>query len=527
MEWIPWILLGLLLIEHCIFLPNLFRRAEVPHWHGYVPIFNLYSWLKVIGRPWYWIFLMIIPGINLWMLVIMHVELGIVFGQRSTAEQWQHGALPWIALPRLSKSNAEHVGPRDWSKTKKSTNREWGESILWALIVATIVRTFMFEAFMIPTGSMEGSMLVGDYLYVSKTAYGPKTPQTPVSIPLIHNAIPGGMKPSYTEWFSLPYFRIPGFGEVQRYDAVVFNFPHGDTIIVDSFLAGHDYYERLRSKAIEFAKNDVAVYASDPAPYENMARRSLEKQYGLRARPLDKSENYVKRCVGLPGETISASEGLISINNKELTPPEGVQFNYKINFASPEDLKRAQKVLELTNIDKLASNGGLECIWALTAEEKAQLEESELVQSIERIDLSYHRGRMSLFPNAYHPEFNEWDADNFGPITIPNRGMTVELNERNLLMYERAITQYEGHDLTLNDGEIHIDGKPASEYTFELDYYWMMGDNRHNSADSRFWGFVPETHIVGKASFVWFSKQNKAQHGESKIRWNRMFRSVK
>ena len=527
MEWIPWLLLAALLIEHCVFLPRLLQQAGQTAWHGYIPFLNYVAWLRAIERPWYWVFLLVVPGINLLMWVIMHVELGIVFGQRSTADQWKQGALPWIFMPQLSLQSQEYVGARDWSKTKKSTGREWGESILWALVVASIVRTFVFEAFMIPTGSMEGSMLVGDYLYVSKTSYGPKVPQTPVSIPLIHNAIPGSMIPSYTEWFALPYKRLPGLGKVERYDAVVFNFPHGDTIIVDPQWAGHDYYGILRMEAIKRAKGDVPAYVADSDRYQAEARALLDRQFGIRPRPLDKTENYVKRCVALPGETISASDGQVYIDGQALEPPAGVQFEYRIVFASPMEKRRAHQGLGLTNIDGSASDRGLEVIWALTDAERNQLDESGMATSIERVDLSYRRGRLELFPNAYMPEFNAWDPDNFGPITLPNRGMTIELNERNLAMYSRAISTYEGHDLEVRDGAVFIDGQPASSYTFGLDYYWMMGDNRHRSADSRMWGFVPETHIVGRASFVWFSKANQAQHGFNKIRWDRMFKSVK
>ena len=527
MELIPWILLGTLLIEHVIFLPGLFDRAGLNKTHGFIPGVNYWTWLKVIGRPWYWLFLLVIPGVNLIMLVIMHVELGIAFGERSTVDQWKQGALPLIFLPVLSRSGFKYVGPRDWNNLKKSTGREWGESILWALVVATIVRTFIFEAFMIPTASMEGSMLVGDYLYVSKTSYGPKVPQTPVSVPLIHNALPGSMLPSYTEWFALPFKRLPGIGEVERYDAVVFNFPHGDTIVVDPQWAGHDYYAILRMEAIKRAGGNVETYVSNPAQYEAQARAALQNRFGIRARPLDKTENYVKRCVALPGETISAEDGQLFINGEALDPPDGVQYEYSITFPSPMEKRRAHKGLGLTNIDGSMENRTLEAVWALTEEEKTQLENSGMATAIERADLKHRRGRLEIFPNEYMPEFNEWDPDNFGPITLPARGMTVELTPRNIALYRRAISTYEGHELEFTGDEVRIDGQSASTYTFGLNYYWMMGDNRHRSADSRMGGFVPETHVVGRASFVWFSKQNAAQHGESKIRWDRMFKSVK
>ena len=527
MELIPWILLGILLLEHIVFLPALFERAGLNKTHGFIPGLNYWTWLKAIGRPWYWIILLVIPGVNLIMLVIMHVELGIAFGERSTVDQWKQGALPWVFLPVLSRSGFKYVGKRDWTNIKKSTGREWGESILWALVVATVVRTFIFEAFMIPTGSMEGSMLVGDYLYVSKTSYGPKVPQTPVSVPLIHNALPGSMVPSYTEWFALPYKRLPGIREVERYDAVVFNFPHGDTIVVDPQWAGHDYYAILRMEAIKRAGGNVETYVNDPAPYEAQARAALEKRFGIRARPLDKTENYVKRCVALPGETISA-EGRAAVHQRRSIGSAGrcpVRVHHHLSI--PHGKAPSHKGLGLTNIDGSMENRALEAVWALTEEEKTQLENSGMATSIERVDLSYRRGRLEMFPNAYLPEFNAWDPDNFGPITLPSRGMTIELTPRNIALYRRAISTYEGHDLEIVGDDVRIDGQPATTYTFGLDYYWMMGDNRHRSADSRMWGFVPETHIVGRASFVWFSKQNAAQHGESKIRWDRMFKSVK
>ncbi len=530
MNILPWILLALLVIEHLIFLPKLFKRAGQVAWHGAVPGLNYWTWLKVIERPWYWIFLLLVPGINLAMLVIMQIELGIVFNQQSAAQQWKMGVLPWAFLPLLSKSNDKYVGRRDWTKKKKSVGREWGESILWALIVATIVRTFFFEAFTIPTASMEGSMLVGDYLYVSKTSYGAKVPQTPFSIPLIHNAIPGGLTPSYTSWFSLPFKRLPGWKDIERYDAVVFNFPHGDSIVIDPQLVGHDYYGILRREAIAQCRGDLDLFESERATYLNSARQTMADKYGITSRPLDKLENYVKRCVGLPGETIEVIQGTIHINGEALSPPEGVQFEYRAHFNSQMDARRAIQGLDLTNVDLGSARmvgDQLEVILALTDSEEAALRAGSLVQSLEKMDVSGRRGSTEMFPNVRSAEFNQWDPDNIGPILLPQEGLTIQLDSRNIDLYRRVIDVYEGHDLQEENGSIFIDGKESTSYTFELDYYWMMGDNRHRSADSRMWGFVPSTHVVGRASFIWFSKQNEAQHGESKIRWDRMFRSVK
>lgn len=534
---IPWILLGLLCVEHVVFLPRLFKRAGLTAWHGYVPGLNYVTWLRMIGRPWYWIFTLLAPGINLIMLTIMHVEAGLVFGQRSTNDQWKMGGLPWLGLAQLAgKEEAQYVGRRDWSKTKKSALREWGESILWAVVVASIVRSFVFEAFTIPTGSMEGSMLVGDYLYVSKTAYGPKVPQTPFTLPFIHNVVPGTMMPSYTRWFSLPYKRLPGLGDVERYDAVVFNFPHGDTIVVDPYLAGHDYYGILRSRAIEHAGGDREAFLASPDVHLSAVRKSLSKQYGIQGRPLDKMENYVKRCVGLPGETLEVRDRIVHINGEALEAPQGAQFDYNVKFPDGRTFSHFYKELGLTLLDVSVPNAaqyvasakraGSEFTLplALTEKEKSAMEQGGLI--VERSDYSGYQGSLSMFPNVPSAEFDTWDPDNYGPVMIPAAGQSVELNERNLALYSRVISVYEGHMLEQRPDGVYIDGEKSNAYTFSQDYYWMMGDNRHHSADSRMWGFVPENHVVGKASFIWFSKQNVAQHGEKKIRWNRMFKGI-
>lgn len=530
MSLIPWILLGIICIEHIIFIPKLIKKYGGTVWHGYVPFLNALAILKMNGRPWYWALFLIFPGVNLIMLTIMHVELGIVFGKRTTKEQWIMGALPWVGLVKLSMECPEYVGPRVWTKVGKSSFREWGEAILWAVVVASVFRTYMFETFTIPTGSMEGSMLVGDYLVVNKFSYGPKVPHTPFSMPLVHNALPGSMTPSYTSWFSLPYKRLPGFGSVERGDAVVFSFPPGDTIFVDKQLAGHDYYGLLRREGIKFAGSDPAKFSKNPELYLSKARKLAEKRPGLRQRPIDKKEHYVKRCIGLPGETLSIVDRQVYINGEALENPENLQFEYFVEFSNKMKAQQAMKLLELTNQDLGSSQAtayGFKTIMALTNSEVDILEGSGLTPSIELLSTDHRKGTLEVFPNTYSEEFNEWTPDNFGPILIPKAGVTVELNERNMALYRRVISVYDGNNLEETADGIFINGELTTSYTFKQDHYWMMGDNRHRSADSRMWGFVPEDHIVGRADVVWFSKQNEAQHGESKIRLNRMFKTVK
>jgi signal peptidase I len=461
----------------------------------------------------------------------MHVELGIAFGLRSTKEQWLMGALPWIGIAQLSIGDHKYVGPRNWSKTKKSVFRDWGEALLWATIVASAFRIFSFEPFTIPTGSMEGSMLVGDYLFVNKLSYGPKVPQTPFTLPFVHNSLPRSLTPSYTSWFSLPYMRLPGIRDVERYDAVVFSFPPGDSIFVDPNLVGHDYYGLLRREGIKEAGGNIEKFSKNPELYLSKVRKRAMKRPGLAARPLDKKENYVKRCIGLPGDSLSVIDRQVYINGEAIDNPEHLQYEYKVLFSSQMKFAKSMKLLGLTNVDvnaKQRTNSGFIAFVQLTNHEEKILKESGLTQSIEIMSTDNRKGTLSMFPNTYNDEFNEWTPDDIGPIYIPKKGRNIDLNSRNLAMYRRVITAFEGHDLVENsDGTVLIDGELRSSYTFEQDCYWMMGDNRHNSADSRMWGFVPEDHVIGCASFTWFSKQNKAQHGESKIRWNRMFKTVK
>ena len=530
MSLIPWILLGIICLEHLIFIPKLIKKFGGTVWHGYVPGLNALAILKMNGRPWYWALFLLVPGVNLIMLTIMHVELGIVFGKRTTKDQYLMGALPWVGLPQLANSDAEYVGPRVWTKVKKGQIREWGEAILWAVVVASVFRTYSFETFTIPTGSMEGSMLVGDYLIVNKMTYGAKLPETPFAVPLVHNVLPGTMTPSYTSWFSLPYYRLPGFRDIERGDAVVFNFPPGDTIIVDPVYAGHDYYGILRSQALRSANNDLVKFSEDPEKYISPIRNKAKSRPGLMQRPIDKKENYVKRCIGLPGETLQIIDRQVHIDGVAIANPDNLQYEYIVSFDSRRKAESAYKSLGLTKEDmgdQVQVESGIGLIIALTNSEVELLKNSGAANSVELLSTVNRKGTLSMFPNVYDEEFNEWTPDDLGPIYIPKAGETVELTERNMHLYRRVISVYDRHELEETENGIFIDGELATEYTFEQNYYWMMGDNRHRSADSRMWGFVPFDHVVGRASFTWFSKMNTAQHGESGIRWDRMLKSVK
>ena len=550
MNLIPWILLFLLIAIQCATTPALMKRSglefKLP---GFIPILHFLPLLKIIGRPWYWFLLLLVPGVNLIMLVIVNVEVGIVFNQRSTASQWKFGALPWYALYELAfkKNEEKYTGPRNWKDKKKSWGREWGEAILFAVVAASIIRSFTFEAFTIPTPSMEASMKVGDYLFVDKFTYGTRLPMTPVSIPFFHNAIPGGLTNSYLDWFSLPYMRTPGFGKVERFDPVVFNFPNGDTVLIDPYYVGHNYYELLRNEAITLAGGNIYTYLSDKSKYEAMARNNFNdkkvckscrentpggrgnlKIGGTRYRPLDKKEMYIKRCIGLPWETLEVRDGQVFINGSAIENKAGMMWNYLISVSSPSAISKLQRDFGKLNSElQMMNQEGNLLLVPLTSDEAYKMKGMTAdFPSVVQFQDTTSDNSLSIYPNSADYPFSEWSSDRFGPLTMPAEGMTIEMSHDAFVRYSRVIGAYEGNTITEKDGKIFINGQEAATYTFKQNYYFMMGDNRHHSADSRFWGFVPEDHIVGKAVFTWFSKENMDYHGSNKIRWDRIFHLV-
>ncbi len=356
-------------------------------------------------------------------------------------------------------------------KKKKSEVRSWIDAIGFAVIAATILRTFLIEAYTIPTSSMEKSMLIGDFLFVSKVAYGPRVPMTPIAFPLVHHTMPIGNGKSYTEAVQLPYHRMKGLGEIKRNDCVVFNWP-AETL----------------------------------------------------GRPVDKKENYVKRCVGVPGDKIELIDAQLMVNDAPQEEPEGMKKQWHYNVSTKGTGLNPNILYEKYDI----TEGGYgrnknEYNLTLTNESRDAIQNFTNVTSVKR---QYEKGGIYadyIFP---HDKNFKWNVDNFGPITVPAAGETVSITTENLSIYKDIIERYENNKLEVVAGEIYINDKVATTYTFAMDYFWMMGDNRHNSADSRFWGFVPENHIVGKALFVWMSWDKNAK-GLNKIRWNRLFSSVK
>lgn len=377
---------------------------------------------------------------------------------------------------------------------------EWVNAIIFATVVASLVHIFIFQMYVIPTSSMEKSLLIGDYLYVSKVAYGPQMPNTPLSFPFVHHTMPfSKTKKSFSEAVKWPYHRLKGLGKIERNDVVVFNFPAGDTVLVEN--PEVTYYDVLRSYEQSSGKEE--------------GRRRLFDEYTVITRPVDKRENYIKRCVGIPGDTLSVVNGQVYIDGVPQEPIPGKQSMYLVQTSSPF----SQYAIENLGNPEYSGNGSAYYMY-LTDEAADQVKALKNVISIRKYIYAPN--------NDVFPQWGDarWSQDNYGPIWIPRKGATVELTAENLPLYRRIIETYEGHELEVCDGKIYIDGAQAQRYTFGMDYYWMMGDNRHNSADSRFWGFVPEDHIVGKASFVWLSLDANKSF-PANIRWDRLFKKVR
>ena len=408
----------------------------------------------------------------------------------------------------------------------------WVDALVFALVAVYFINLFFFQNFVIPSSSLEKSLLTGDYLFVSKVSYGPRIPETPLSMPLTQHTLPIINTKSYIEWPHWDYRRVKGLGHVKLNDIVVFNYPAGDTLCSADAYKDQDYYalcsyigkSLLASQGMEQpdlkAMNPVAQrdYLESVMAMGRKYMKDNPVEYGeIITRPTDRRENYVKRCVGLPGQTLQIKNRIVYLNGKANKEPDNVQYSYyvKLKGQMPTEL---MDELGISNEDMASLNqyGYL----PLTQKVAKKLAARKDIVADIRLNTDAQTG--DLYPlNAY----TGWTRDNYGPVWIPKKGATVKLNMKNIAVYERPIRAYEHNDLKVKDGQIYINGRLAHSYTFKMDYYWMMGDNRHNSADSRYWGFVPEDHIVGKPIFIWWS-HNPDHPGFSGIRWSRLFNFV-
>ncbi len=419
----------------------------------------------------------------------------------------------------------------NWSFWKSRTKKnnvvvEWLDALIFAVVAVSIINIFLFQNYKIPTPSMEGSLLVGDHLYVSKTAYGPRTPNTPLAVPFLPNTVLGGK--SYLEWIQKPYKRLKGFSDVKRDDIVVFNFPASDTVALEKsdhkiYAKGNfDYFDLVRDEAYGLMLADSARngFTRPASVYEDYVRKQIAERYDVETRPIDRRDNYIKRCVAIAGETIQVVDNDVIVNGQPQKEFEGLQRWYSvrtngtpINPRSLEPLGVGREMADVRNNPNYT--------FPLNLDAADQIKALPGVVSVTPRNL-YSDGEYDrdIFP---HDSRYSWNLEFFGPLTIPAKGQTVEINSLTLPLYRRIIEAYEQNKVEIKGDQILINDQPASTYTFEMDYYFMMGDNRHNSADSRFWGFVPVDHVIGKPRLIWLS-MDKEYGG---VRWDRMFRIVR
>lgn len=461
------------------------------------------------------------------------VKFGIVLALYLIFILWLKSWLGIVVIPFIFDAYITKKIPWTWWKESKNnmvrTVMGWVDAIVFALVAVYFVNLYFFQNYVIPSSSLEKSLLVGDYLFVSKMSYGARVPQTPLHMPLTQHTMPLFGGKSYIEWPKWDYKRVDGLGKVQLNDIVVFNFPAGDTVATK--IPAEDIYRlsyqagKELSNPVDLSKLSLEQQREAYDYYYSVGRKYINDNPGsfgeIISRPVDRRENYVKRCVGLPGQTLEIKNRIVYLDNQPNKEPDNVQYRYYVQTTRPLPADLC-KELGISNEDLMGyyQDQSVYNI-PLTAKAKAALlGRKDLVKAIKDVPGDDAGG---LYPVN---KLTNWTTDNYGPVWIPKKGESISLNLDNLPIYERPIHVYEGNDLMVKDGKIFINGKETTSYTFKMDYYWMMGDNRHNSADSRFWGFVPEDHIVGKPIFIWLSLDQDRGWADGKIRWNRLFKFV-
>jgi len=475
-----WFIFFLLIqVIHFLGTWKLYKKAGKKSWQAIVPIYNAVVLMRIIKRPVWWVFLLFIPIINLLMFPVIWVETSRSYGKNKNID-----TLLAIVLLGFYNFYLNYFAKISYVENRSLKTRtefgEWVSSIIFAIVAATLVHTYFMQPYTIPTSSLEKTLLVGDFLFVSKFHYGARTPMTVVAAPMVHDTLPLAKLRSYLKKPQLPYFRLPGFENIKRNEIVVFNWP-ADTV--------------------RFFRDHSNIHVD---------------------KPIDKKSNYVKRCVGIPGDSLEIKNGYIFINGKRTVLPDRAkpQYFHKVivsNGFNPQSLMTRYQSTELGG----GNNG--EYYVNLTDANARKLKNNPLVKSVIKDISPKGSYNKSIFP---HSSLYPWSIDNYGPIYIPKAGKTVKLNLKTLPLYKRIIEVYEHNNLTINGHKIFINGKIANTYTFKQNYYWMMGDNRHNSEDARYWGYVPYDHVVGKPVFIWFSWDTNGKGLANKIRWNRIFTTV-
>ena len=485
-QWFVFFLL--VQVVHYLGTWKLYVAAGRKSWEAAIPVYNSIVLMKIINRPTWYTVLFFVPIVNLIMFPVVWVETLRSFGKNSTLDTFLGVATFGLYIYYVNYTQELHY-ISDRSLKPKNTTADTISSLLFAVVVATIVHTYFIQPYTIPSSSLEKSLLIGDFLFVSKMNYGARVPMTTVAAPMVHDTLPFVHTKSYSFLPQLPYFRFPGFEKIKNNDIVVFNWPR-DTLF-NMYLPADKRYDK----------------------------------------PIDKKTNYVKRCVGIPGDSLQIKNGIVFINGKELILPERArpQYSYKVTYdgKTPIDFEYLMKDLNVTDgagfrdekRDTLYIN-------ALTFDGAKRLKNVPGITSVTRvIRKGPEDGIFPDFQDGKPSKTNNWSADNFGPIYIPQAVKTVALNKKSLPLYKIIITEYEGNKLKVVGDDIFINDQKVTTYTFKQNYYWMMGDNRHNSLDARYFGYTPEDHIVGKPIFIWMSWDTHGA-GLNKIRWERLFTTV-
>lgn len=548
-------------------LYKIFEKAGLPGWKALIPVYNFWLVGTIINRPKWWGLIMIVPGVNLIMYGVYGFHLARAFKKRMNNDLLMASLMPYLYFAYLGfNKDIKYFGVSD-IKSESAFIKHWADPIIFAVVAASIIRGFFFEAFTIPTSSLEKSLMVGDFLFVNKVCYGAKVPQTPIAFPFAHHTLPfTESTKSYLEWIKIPYFRLPGYSKPKNGEIVVFNYPDGDSVALG--MQNMSYYQLVREiaaniKMEEGGQKPDHVYQEQAWNYVN----SPQKPFGaITGRPIDKREHYVKRCVGIAGDKLEIKAGEVYINDKKQEMPEHAQHHYIVAtkgnmFGDNMQNKNREQVLSnaelleqydiyVTEASRIESPHDTAAIKIpndtafynlnMPADVANKIKQLPGVFYVyKEIEAKGHRDPR-IFP---HNKSYAWNNDHFGPLILPSEGMTIKIDTGNISLYEKMLSTYDDgiHQITKSGAQVLYDGKPITSYTFKQGYYWMMGDNRHNSADSRSWGVVPFDHVVGRPVFVWFSMKDpknnpisgksvlgsltKNSH-EGKFRWNRFMSYV-
>jgi signal peptidase I len=490
MSWTGWFVFALLVqVIHFLGTWKLYVKAGRKAWEAAIPIYNAVVLMKIINRPWYWVLLLFVPIVNLIMFPVVWVETLRSFGKNKTIDTFL-GVLScglYIYYVNYTQ-DVSHL--KDRSLKPKTSTGEWVSSILFAVVAATIVHTYVMQPFTIPTSSLEKSLLVGDFLFVSKFHYGARTPMTPVSFPMVHDTIPVLKSKSYLKDLQVPYFRFPGFQKIKQNDIVVFSWPP-----------------------------DTLTNITNPLSQVDI-------------KPLDKKSNYVKRCVGLPGDSLEVRDGYVYINGAKNKLPgrAKLQFGYAFRTKKRLNPSFAAQQYDITDLYPMDDPPSYKLFRAMMTD--GAYERFKNYPDMDTIfKTTNKKGILDTGTFPHNPNY-QWNTDYFGPMYIPKAGANVAITAETLPLYRRIIEVYEGSEIGIENKisqsgtQVLLNGNPLTTYTFKLDYYWLMGDNRSNSQDARMWGFVPFTHVVGKPVFIWMSWDSNATGIMNKIRWERLFTTV-